>query len=146
MKRVLFLCTGNYYRSRFAEVMFNHLAEEAGLVWRADSCGLNLAGLGPEHPRPISKWTREGLKARGIESKAILREPKQVCEADLTGAELVIALKEEEHRPWMEKLHPEWAGRVLYWHVHDLDFAEAEEALGEIEGLVKGLVTELAGR
>ena len=26
MPTVLFLCTGNYYRSRFAEILFNHLA------------------------------------------------------------------------------------------------------------------------
>jgi hypothetical protein len=26
MKSVLFLCTGNYYRSRFAEELFNHRA------------------------------------------------------------------------------------------------------------------------
>ena len=39
-KRVLFLCTGNYYRSRFAEILFNQLAPTRGLNWRADSRGL----------------------------------------------------------------------------------------------------------
>ena len=27
---VLFLCTGNYYRSRFAEILFNHAAQSGG--------------------------------------------------------------------------------------------------------------------
>ena len=40
MRTVLFLCTGNYYRSRFAEIVFNSLAREAGLAWRAESRGL----------------------------------------------------------------------------------------------------------
>jgi protein-tyrosine phosphatase len=30
-KIMLFLCTGNYYRSRFAELLFNHLAKQRGL-------------------------------------------------------------------------------------------------------------------
>ena len=34
-KSVLFLCTGNYYRSRFAEIYFNSVAVKMGLSWRA---------------------------------------------------------------------------------------------------------------
>ena len=50
---VLFLCTGNYYRSRFAEVLFNHLARERGSCWRAESLGLDLA-IGVNNVGPIS--------------------------------------------------------------------------------------------
>jgi protein-tyrosine-phosphatase len=39
IQRVLFLCTGNYYRSRYAEELFNHIARAEGLGWRAFSCG-----------------------------------------------------------------------------------------------------------
>ncbi len=39
-KTVLFLCTGNYYRSRFAEVLINFVAGRMGLPWRALSRGL----------------------------------------------------------------------------------------------------------
>ena len=41
-RTVLFLCTGNYYRSRFAEVLFNSVASKMGLSWRAASRGLAL--------------------------------------------------------------------------------------------------------
>ena len=41
-KTVLFLCTGNYYRGRFAEVLFNSVAGKMGLPWRATSRGLAL--------------------------------------------------------------------------------------------------------
>ena len=36
-RTVLFLCTGNYYRSRFAEIIFNSVAGKMGLPWRR--CG-----------------------------------------------------------------------------------------------------------
>jgi protein-tyrosine-phosphatase len=45
-KTVLFLCTGNYYRSRFAEALFNSVAGKMGLPCRASSRGL--------------WWTRQG--------------------------------------------------------------------------------------
>ena len=41
LKRLLFLCTGNYYRSRYAEILFNAIASTIRLTWRADSCGLD---------------------------------------------------------------------------------------------------------
>ena len=41
-KTVLFLCTGNYYRSRFAEILFNSVAGKMGLPWQASSRGLAL--------------------------------------------------------------------------------------------------------
>jgi protein-tyrosine-phosphatase len=36
-KTVLFLCTGSYYRSRFAEIYFNSVALKIGLPWKATS-------------------------------------------------------------------------------------------------------------
>jgi protein-tyrosine phosphatase len=41
-RTVLFLCTANYYRSRFAEFYFNSIAAAAGLPWQAESRGLSL--------------------------------------------------------------------------------------------------------
>jgi protein-tyrosine phosphatase len=46
VKTILFLCSGNYYRSRFAEEQFNHHAELAGLDWVAQSRGLALETWG----------------------------------------------------------------------------------------------------
>jgi protein-tyrosine phosphatase len=37
-----FLCTGNYYWSRFAEILFNSVAGKRGLPWQASSRGLAL--------------------------------------------------------------------------------------------------------
>ena len=40
VRKLLFVCTGNLCRSPMAEAMFNALAEERGLDWRAESAGL----------------------------------------------------------------------------------------------------------
>ena len=45
-KTVVFVCTGNYYRSRFSEYLFNALAKKSGLQWRATSRGLRAWTVG----------------------------------------------------------------------------------------------------
>jgi protein-tyrosine phosphatase len=61
VKTVLFLCTGNYYRSRFAEELFNHEAERASLPWIAQSRGLALE-RGANNVGPIAPGVLHTLK------------------------------------------------------------------------------------
>ena len=142
MKRILFLCTGNYYRSRFAEVLFNHLACESGVKAHAASRGLRVRPDGVTNVGPISRHALEGLAARGL-APPVEEYPRQVTEGDLRKADVIIALKEAEHRALMEAQFPALAARVRYWHVHDLDAALPADALAELESLVRGLVGEL---
>src|SRR4051794_13583046 len=133
-RTVLFLCTGNFYRSRFAELYFNAGATERQLGWRADSRGLQ---LWPDNIGPISRHTVRCLEAHGIPVPTAHREPQAVTAADLEGAHLVVAVKEAEHRPLLERHFPDWAERVEYWHVHDMDYAMPDEALPELRALVE---------
>ena len=100
--KVLFLCTGNYYRSRFAELWFNHWAAVRKLDWVADSRGLAIE-LGVQNVGPISRYTIAGLQERTIELATELRFPQQVQEADLQAADLIIALDRTEHQPYVEQ-------------------------------------------
>ncbi len=143
MKRVLFLCTGNYYRSRFAEIVFNRLARERGLDWEADSAGLNVDRGDYGNVGPLSVYTREACAARGWDVEKECRMPRQVGAEEFERADLVIAMKEAEHREMMERRHPEWAEKIVYWDVHDLDVVPDGGGLVEVERLVGELVNEL---
>ena len=139
---VLFLCTANYYRSRFAEALFNHAAERAGLGWRAESAGLAFL-CESRNPGVLSPYTESGLAARGISLAVPVRAPRDVTTEQLAAAQRIIAMKEHEHRPLLLRRFPEWTDRVEYWHVHDLDLASAEHALAAIESHVSSLIEEL---
>ena len=101
-KTVLFLCTGNYYRSRFAEELFNHHAERAGLDWTAQSRGLALE-RGGHNVGPISPFALHALKKLAITARSADRLPQQCTAADLASADVVVAVKEAEHRPLMRQ-------------------------------------------
>jgi protein-tyrosine phosphatase len=143
-KTVLFLCTGNYYRSRFAEILFNARAAHAGLAWRADSRGLALE-RGVHNVGPMSAAALSRLHALGIATAPHLRLPLQLVEGDLRRAGLIVALKEAEHRPLLAERFPTWADRVRFWHVHDVDAGTVEDALAGIEREVEALAAELRG-
>ena len=64
-QRVLFLCTGNYYRSRYAEEIFNHRARLEGLDWFSFSRAVAEA-LFPQNVGPISPHALEALQKKGI--------------------------------------------------------------------------------
>jgi protein-tyrosine phosphatase len=143
-KMILFLCTGNYYRSRFAEVLFNARAIEHGLDWRADSCGLALE-RGVHNVGPMSPAALQALADLGISHTGDARLPRSVTEADFHAAQHVVAVKEAEHRVLLAERFPTWVERVEYWHVHDLDAALPAEALAELERAVSQLVVRLRG-
>ena len=139
---VLFLCTGNFYRSRFAEVYFNWLASRDKFAWQADSRGL---ALDPNNIGPISIHTRKYLAQLGIPLLEPLRDPLDASEPDFEAARLIVALKEAEHRPLMQRRFPIWVERVEYWRVHDLDFAPSSEALPQVKRHVEELFARLQG-
>jgi protein-tyrosine phosphatase len=142
MKKVLFLCTGNYYRSRYAEEVFNHLARSEGLPWRAFSRGAAERGS-PDNVGPMSRFVFEALAAQAIVPTEARRAPMPCVPADFLDAHLVIALKEAEHRPLIEQRFPEAASCVTYWNVDDIEFAPPSIALPMIDRHVRELIAAL---
>lgn len=142
---VIFVCTGNYYRSRFAEYLFMDFVEKQGLACSADSAGLGVEWACKINVGPISKVTVASLAERGI-TVTKPRMPRDLTLEDLQSADRVILLDEPEHRPMMQGKFPDWEDheRVTYWKVIDVPPSEDFHPMDAIEPLVRELVEELA--
>ena len=139
MYKLLFLCTGNYYRSRFAELLFNTMAAAHALPWQAFSRGLALEkGVG--NVGPMSALAINALQALGSNLAGAERFPLQVEERDLQAADHIIALQEAEHRPYLQERYPTWVNKVEYWHVRDGMPTPAYNPLHEITRDVQRLI------
>lgn len=137
---VLFICTGNYYRSRFSEALFNHLALRDGSPWRAFSRGVDIDLA----PPGLSPFTRDFLRRRGIALEHTTPDRHRLTEPDLIRAAHAIALKEDEHRAYLRRDFPAWEERVIYWHFHDLDVTSADDMLPALERHVTAYYASLA--
>lgn len=121
--RIIFVCTGNYYRSRLAEILFNDYALKAALRWDAESKGLfdraSVKGLSPDAAR--------FLESKGFDSvQQFAREPERLRVEDLEHSQLLIILNKSEHEPIMKVKFGrvptmlEKSGRLRYWNVYDV--------------------------
>jgi predicted translation initiation factor SUI1 len=139
-KTVLFLCTGNYYRSRFAEILFNSVARKIGLPWRASSRGVALE-RGVNNIGPMAVVAIDALEIMGVSAvDDFARFPLQVTTDDFAEADFIVALKQAEHLPLLEERFPAWIEKVEFWQVDD-----APEVLGVIEREVMSLTVRLIG-
>ena len=147
MTQVLFLCTGNYFRSRFAQEWFNAQAERRGLGQRlqASSAGLNVhsssGNVGAMAPEAIDALAQRGV-AVVIND---LASPQQVTEALLQSADRVVAVEEEAHRPMVQALFPAWEETICFWSIKDLGEGDPEvDPISALEQKLNSLLEELS--
>jgi predicted translation initiation factor SUI1 len=139
-KTILFLCSGNYYRSRFAEVLFVSVVKKMGLPWDVSSRALALE-RGVNNVGPMATAAIKALEALGVrDAERCGRSPCQVTMEELAGADVIIALKHAEHLPLLQERFPAFAEKVEFWHVDD-----APDALPIIESEINDLLARLLG-
>jgi protein-tyrosine phosphatase len=139
MNQCLFICTGNYYRSRYAEAVFNFHARQEHLKWKAFSRGLAIHLAKGD----LASQTRSMLEEKGIPISMTGSTRVQLHEHDFHAAQKVIALQHHEHYPMMQSKFPHWADKIEYWDVADIEFVSARLALMRIEQLTLELLAGL---
>jgi protein-tyrosine phosphatase len=158
---ILFLCLGNYFRSRYAEKLFNYLAAGSGVAASADSCGVRIS---PRNKGPLSIYTRAVLADdHKIEVQETERLPRKVEAEDMARASFVILTDAEQQLPYIEQLFgDQFNSKLVYWHIPDVTFNgeqlrnaqndpaqlkafedEAKTVLQKIEHQVRELVSRL---
>ncbi|MCB0537621.1 MAG: low molecular weight phosphatase family protein, partial [Bacteroidetes bacterium] len=106
MNKILFVCTGNYYRSRFAEIYFNVQSEKRNLDWNAFSKGFDISNN--SNIGLISNHVICELQELKISLPNDLTFPKILTENDLMQAKKIIAMNLSEHKPFVLKQFPTW--------------------------------------
>lgn len=146
MLNVLFLCTGNYFRSRFAEQWFNYCSQKNDLQHKliASSAGLNVYD-GNGNIGAMAKEAIAALNARGlIVNIDTLASPHQVSLAELESADVVIAVDAKAHRPMVRSSFPEWESKIIFWDVKDLgEDALQQDPIEQLQANVENLICEL---
>lgn len=143
MNSILFICTGNYYRSRYAEEYFNHLARKHNLDWEADSKGLSQNMPSLNNPGPISIHTIQALDKKGIQGRKLERFPRPVLKQDFVAYDRIVAMSEVEHRPMIESRFFGQADSINYFEVGDLPVETPALAILKITNLVDKLVKQI---
>lgn len=132
--KILFICSGNAYRSPVAEALLKKLKPEISV----DSAGI--------HPPliPLSKIVRRYLAKENAE-QYLKKTPEDFASKRLSEYNLIVAM-EPRHKGAVLSLCPEYKGKIVVWNIYDSYFALedcTEETFEEIKQKVKELADSL---
>jgi protein-tyrosine-phosphatase len=128
--RVLFVCSGNAYRSPVAEALLKKLRPDIDV----DSAGTDPA-------IPISETAKE-YSARENAEQYLKTNPKGLDSKQLGGYDLIVAM-EPRHKDVILSKCPECAGKIVVWNIDDPYFLPHEYA-EKVFRQIKDKVLELA--
>jgi len=131
--KVLFVCSGNAYRSPVAEALLKNLRHDITV----DSAGT--------HPAiPISREAKEYL-ARENAEQYLKKNPKGLDSKQLGKYDLIVAM-ETRHKDAVLSKCPECADKVVVWNINDpyfLPHGYAEKVFRQIKDKVHELANSL---
>ena len=131
--RVLFVCSGNAYRSPVAEALLKKFKPEIAV----DSAGIDPA-------IPISEAAKRYLAEKSA-LKYLKQAPEGLDQKRLDGYDLIVAMK-QEHKDFVLSRCPEGAERIVLWDIDDpyfLPHGYAKTIFEQIEGKVLELANSL---
>ncbi len=128
--KILFVCSGNAYRSPVAEALLKKNKPEI----EVDSAGIDPASL-------ISEAARKYL-ARENAQHFLKKAPEGLSEKDLDKYDLIIAMK-PEHKDVVTSKCPECESKIVVWNIDDPYFLP-QGYTEKIFKQIKDKVAELA--
>jgi len=134
--KVLFVCSGNAYRSPVAEALLKKFNPQV----EADSAGTNPV-------IPISELAKEYL-TRENAVKHLKRAPEGLDAKNLREYDLIVAM-EPKHQHVILKICPECEEKTVVWNIEDPYFMPkgyAEKVFQQIKRKVKELASLLQGQ
>ncbi len=142
MKNLLFICTGNFYRSRFAEAFFNYLCDVNNLDWRASSAGLkiHLADKKAKDEGEISIIAKNKLLSKGISKEYFDKKRSKLDEKMLKKADLIILMDKDEHFSMIKETFPNYVNKAYFYRAKDIEYCDPEIALRIIEKEIMSLI------
>ena len=131
--KILFLCTGNAYRSPLAEALLKKLRPDLTV----DSAGLHVA-------IPIPKQVKDYLSGRN--SVNFLKTyPESIEDKKLATYDLIVAM-ERRHSQAVLRHCPQCKDRIVLWNIQDPYFEEhnvTDRIFNEIEKRVNELAESI---
>jgi protein-tyrosine phosphatase len=131
--KILFVCTGNSFRSPVAEALLKKLRGDL----EVDSAGTHAASM-------IAPNVKRLLESENA-SKNLKNTPEGTEQKNLEECELIVAMK-EEHRDHLVKEYPQLSEKILVWDIDDPLFLPAgsdRKILREIKEKVRELADSL---
>ena len=131
--KILFVCTGNSFRSPIAEALLKELRSDL----EADSAGTRPASM-------IAPNARRLLEAEKA-SKNLKRTPEGIEQKNMEEYDLIVVM-EEEHKSHILKEHPQLEEKILVWNIDDpylLPAGSDRRVLKEIKEKVRELCASL---
>jgi len=131
--KVLFVCSGNAYRSPVAEALLKKLRPD-----------INVDSAGTDPAIPISQEAK-GYLARENAEQYLKKFPKGLDSKQLGEYDLIVAM-EPRHKDVVLSKCPECADKIVVWNINDpyfLPHGYAEKVFRQIKGKVHELADSL---
>ena len=140
MNNILFVCTGNIFRSRFAEEVFNHLCEINGVDATAFSAGLQVGGY---KQRKIYRPAMNELERLKIEPLRSNEDSVHIDDIDVSIYDQIICMDEEEHKPMVRSNELLSGFTFQYWNIVDMPKVPSDKSLPKCYKKVESLIDQL---